>query len=139
MAVVLSSRKHNHCPVSHPVGALEHWGIRQTTTTSRPRIAGYMGFRKPQLHGGREMMRKGRRWFVLKRPRCDTHGGSEIEVTVTSKLHRNFKAARTSREIKEGEKRREGCIQWGRRQRPRTGRRAHGTGILFEVMARYFI
>ena len=39
-----------------------------------------------------------RRWFVLKRPRCDTHGGSETEVTVT----------RTSRESKaiEKEKRR---------------------------------
>ena len=29
---------------------------------------------------------KGRRWFVLERPRRDTNGGSETEVTVTSKL-----------------------------------------------------
>ena len=27
-----------------------------------------------------------RRWFVLERPRRDTKGGSETEVTVTSKL-----------------------------------------------------
>ena len=27
-----------------------------------------------------------RRWFVLERPRRDTNGGSETEVTVTSKL-----------------------------------------------------
>ena len=25
-----------------------------------------------------------RRWFVLERPRCDTNGGRETEVTVTS-------------------------------------------------------
>ena len=28
-----------------------------------------------------------RRWFVLKIPRCDTHGGCSTEVTVTSELH----------------------------------------------------
>ena len=28
-----------------------------------------------------------RRWFVLKRPRCDINGESENEVTVTSKQH----------------------------------------------------
>ena len=28
-----------------------------------------------------------RRWFVLKRPRCDKNGESENEVTVTSKQH----------------------------------------------------
>ena len=28
----------------------------------------------------------GIRWFVLERPRRDTNGGSETEVTVTSKL-----------------------------------------------------
>ena len=28
-----------------------------------------------------------RRWFVLERPRRDTNGGSETEVTVTSKRH----------------------------------------------------
>ena len=27
-----------------------------------------------------------RRWFVLERPRRDTNGGSETEVTVTSRL-----------------------------------------------------
>ena len=26
-----------------------------------------------------------RRWFVLERPRCDTNGGRETEMTVTSK------------------------------------------------------
>ena len=30
-----------------------------------------------------------RRWFVLERPRRDTNGGSETEVTVTSKLQAN--------------------------------------------------
>ena len=35
-----------------------------------------------RVGGGRD-----RQWFVLKRLRCDTHGGSETEVTVTSKLH----------------------------------------------------
>ena len=30
--------------------------------------------------------RRERRWFVLERPRRDTNGGSETEVTVTSKL-----------------------------------------------------
>ena len=29
-----------------------------------------------------------RRWFVLERPRRDTNGGSETEVTVTSKLEK---------------------------------------------------
>ena len=32
---------------------------------------------------------QGRRWFVLERPRRDTNGGSETEVTVTSKLQAN--------------------------------------------------
>ena len=31
--------------------------------------------------------RRERRWFVLTRPRCDTNGESETEVTVTSKQH----------------------------------------------------
>ena len=30
-----------------------------------------------------------RRWFVLERPRRDTNGGSETEVTVTSELQAN--------------------------------------------------
>ena len=47
-----------------------------------------------------------RRWFVLERPRRDINGGSETEVTVTSKL-----------QAKETEKRREGRIRWGRSQR----------------------
>ena len=33
--------------------------------------------------------RRERRWFVLERPRRDTNGGSETEVTVTSKLQAN--------------------------------------------------
>ena len=31
-----------------------------------------------------------RRWFVLERPRCDTNGGIETEVTVTSKRERRW-------------------------------------------------
>ena len=34
----------------------------------------------------RKMRMRERRWFVLERPRRDTNGGSETEVTVTSKL-----------------------------------------------------
>ena len=34
---------------------------------------------------------------------------------------RNFKATRTSRKNNETEQRRGACIQWGRRERPRTG------------------
>ena len=32
-----------------------------------------------------------RRWFVLERPRRDTNGGSETEVTVTSKLPSKYR------------------------------------------------
>ena len=42
-----------------------------------------------------------RRWFVLKRPRCDINGGSETEVTVTSKRHAQAeRAKRQKREEK---------------------------------------
>ena len=44
-------------------------------------------------------------------------------MTVTSKLH-----AHISLLFLLTEKRREGCIHWGHRQRPRTGRRCSGTG-----------
>ena len=59
----------------------------------------------------------------IERPRCDTNEGVAIEVTVTSEQH-----TRTSRKNKDTEKRREGCIQWGRRERPRTERWCLGTG-----------
>ena len=42
------------------------------------------------LHAQRE-----RRWFVLKRPRCDINGGSETAVTVTSKHTHEQKTQRT--------------------------------------------
>ena len=56
-----------------------------------------------------------RRWFVLERPRRDTNGGSETEVTVTSKLPSKHRKKQGDR--KETEKRREGSIPWGLRQR----------------------
>ena len=56
-----------------------------------------------------------RRWFVLERPRRDTNGGSETEVTVTSKLPSKYRKKQGDR--KETEKRREGRILWGLRQR----------------------
>ena len=56
-----------------------------------------------------------RRWFVLERPRRDTNGGSETEVTVTSKLPSKYRKKQGDR--KETEKRREGRILWGRYQR----------------------
>ena len=56
-----------------------------------------------------------RRWFVLERPRRDTNGGSETEVTVTSKLPSKYRKKQGDR--KETEKRREGSIPWGLRQR----------------------
>ena len=43
-----------------------------------------------------------RRWFVLERPRRDTNGGSETEVTVTSKLQAN---AERHEEIEKRQKR----------------------------------
>ena len=42
-----------------------------------------------------------RRWFVLKRPRCDTNEGSETEVTVISKLH--AQAERAKKQKREGD------------------------------------
>ena len=42
-----------------------------------------------------------RRWFVLKRPRRNINGGSETEVTVTSKRHAQAgRAKRCKREEK---------------------------------------
>ena len=53
----------------------------------------------------------GRRWFVLERPRCDTNGGSETEVTVTSKLQAN---AERNKEIEKRQKREEKAASfWG--------------------------
>ena len=45
-----------------------------------------------------------RRWFVLERPRRDTNGGSETEVTVTSRLPSKYRKKQGDRE--ETEKRR---------------------------------
>ena len=60
-------------------------------------------------------VKRERRWFVLERPRRDTNGGSETEVTVTSKLPSKYRKKQGDR--KETEKRREGRILWGLRQR----------------------
>ena len=49
----------------------------------------------------------------LKGTHARTHAHARAEVTVTSERH-------TSRKNKETEKRREGCIQWRLRERPRT-------------------
>ena len=51
-----------------------------------------------------------RRWFVLERPRCDTNGGSETEVTVTSKLQAN---AERNKEIEERQEREEKAASYG--------------------------
>ena len=53
--------------------------------------------------------------FVLERPRRDTNGGSETEVTVTSKQPSKYRKKQGDR--KETEKRREGRILLGRWQR----------------------
>ena len=45
-----------------------------------------------------------RRWFVLERPRRDTNGGSETEVTVTSELQAN---AERDKEIEKRQRREE--------------------------------
>ena len=45
--------------------------------------------KNPRHTGVMVFMRGERRWFVLERPRRDTNGGSETEVTVTSKLPAN--------------------------------------------------
>ena len=67
-----------------------------------------------------------RRWFVLERPRRDTNGGSETEVTVSSKLP--SKRRKKQRDRKETEKRREGRILWGCSQRLGARRRAQWRG-----------
>ena len=41
-----------------------------------------------------------RRWFVLERPRRDTNGGSETEVTVTSKLPSKYRKKQRGRKEK---------------------------------------
>ena len=51
-----------------------------------------------------------RRWFVLERPRRDTNGGSETEVTVTSKLQAN---AERNKEIEKRQKREEKAASFG--------------------------
>ena len=51
-----------------------------------------------------------RRWFVLERPRRDTNGGSETEVTVTSKLQAN---AERNKEIQKRQKREEKAASFG--------------------------
>ena len=51
-----------------------------------------------------------RRWFVLERPRRDTNGGSETEVTVTSKLQAN---AERNKEIEKRQKREEKVAFFG--------------------------
>ena len=78
---------------------------------------------KRKLHPGEAQTKTEHGIREIRRQRCDTHGGSETEVTVTSKLH-----AHISLLFLLTEKRREGCIHWGHRQRPRTGRRCSGTG-----------
>ena len=51
-----------------------------------------------------------RRWFVLERPRRDTNGGSETEVTVTSKLQAN---AERNKETEKRQKREEKAASFG--------------------------
>ena len=55
-------------------------------------------------------MERERRWFVLERPRRDTNGGSETEVTVTSKLQAN---AERNKEIGKRQKREEKAASFG--------------------------
>ena len=51
-----------------------------------------------------------RRWFVLERPRRDTNGGSETEVTVTSKLQANTER---NKETEKRHKREEKAASFG--------------------------
>ena len=51
-----------------------------------------------------------RRWFVLERPRRDTNGGSETEVTVTSELQAN---AERDKEIEKRQRREEKAASFG--------------------------
>ena len=60
-------------------------------------------------------MKRERRWFVLERPRRDTNGGGETEVTVTSKLQAN---AERNKEIEKRQKREE-RERWVLLKRPR--------------------
>ena len=63
----------------------------EVTVTSTPR------HKKLELHACLStrakfrvvICKRERRWFVSERPRRDTNGGSETEVTVTSKLQAN--------------------------------------------------
>ena len=59
--------------------------------------------------GGHKQERE-RRWFVLERPRRDTNGGSETEVTVTSKLPAN---AERNKEIEKIQEREEKAASFG--------------------------
>ena len=56
------------------------------------------------------MMTEERRWFVLERPRRDTNGESETEVTVTSKLQAN---AERKKEIEKRQRREEKAASFG--------------------------
>ena len=62
--------------------------------------------------GALERFGAGRRWFVpvLERPRRDTNGGSETEVTVTSKPQAN---AERNKEIDKRQKREEKAASFG--------------------------
>ena len=52
------------------------------------------GMRPQSEIGGEERIHHERHWFVLERPRRDTNGGSETEVTVTSKLPSKYRKKR---------------------------------------------
>ena len=49
---------------------------------------------KPKCRKRERERERERRWFVLKRPRRDINGGSETEVTVTSKRHAQAERAK---------------------------------------------
>ena len=55
-------------------------------------------------------MKRERRWFVLERPRRDTNGGGETEVTVTSKLQANEER---NKETEKRQKREEKAASFG--------------------------
>ena len=67
---------------------LHCWEGDTMVCTVRERDVGG-GFTKRQERDGKSRERE-RRWFVLERPRRDTNGGSETEVTVTSKRPQPF-------------------------------------------------
>ena len=59
---------------------------------------------------GQRLQERERRWFVLERPRRDTNGGSETEVTVTSELQAN---AERDKEIEKRQRREEKAASFG--------------------------